>query len=130
MVVKEERVTALWLSGAIGFGTVYLAGIVVTAAVAEEDVGLAIGYASIPVFGWGVMLADLPMTGGQVAATAIAGVLQLASAGMVIAGLIYKRPVAVPAYPLGAAASSPLLSITPSVMDGRGLGVQLAITRF
>ena len=107
-----EPVTALWLSGAIRWVVVYSARLGITAAVSEQEYRQrAVGYAAIPVVGWAIMLADVPMYGWQEAAVAASGVLELAAVGLFIGGLIYKRPVRESGFALGNGPQAPRFSV-------------------
>lgn len=118
--IKRERITALWLTGAIAFAAVYVATIATTAATCDDSTcGKATGYAAIPLLGpLPLMLDDgLYLSGGQVAAATLSLILQLGSAATLIVGLAYKRPVSASANNERGLAVGPLL--TPD--GGRGL---------
>jgi hypothetical protein len=87
---------ALYITGPIVLGSMWLTTIAVTAAVsAPSDVGRATGYAAIPVFGPWVMLGSSLNTSSYTGPLVISGVLQAAGLGITIAGFTARREVKV-----------------------------------
>ena len=95
--VERENIKPMWIGGTVSFSTIYVLTIALTAALSEDDVrGPSVAYAAIPLVGPFVAVGndhdDISFDSFKVPLI-LSGIFQIASVGVLIAGLIVKRDV-------------------------------------
>jgi hypothetical protein len=93
----RENIKPMWIAGVVSFSSIYILTIALTAALSEDDArGKTVGYAAAPIVGPFVAIGndndDITVDDYKIPLI-LSGIFQIASIGVMIAGLVIKRDV-------------------------------------
>ena len=97
LAVEKERIKPLWIAGAVSFSSFYVLTIALTAALSEDKVrGKSVAYAATPVVGPFIAVgndSDEIQFDDFKVPLILSGVFQIATLGVLVAGLVVKKDV-------------------------------------